>query len=586
MKNPYNFNRKKRVIPAMANNEIKDLDYAVGNNDKVEVIVKFSGDVLEISRRLQAEVEVLLQGYAIITLAPADIPKLYSYPQIENIELPKSLYIASQYNLISTCVRSVQENKNLNLNGNGVIVAVIDSGIDYTHLDFRNEDGSSRILYLWDQTESGTPPAGFSAGAEYTQQQINSALNSETPLQIVPSTDLNGHGTAVAGVAAGNGRESNGENIGVAPNADLIIVKAGTKGYASFARTTELMRGVKYVIDKARQLNKPIAINMSFGMNNGSHLGDSLFETYLSDVSAEWKTSIIIPTGNEGSAGHHYHDVLQSNSTKTVEFFTIEGLERFYISMWKNFADTLSVELIFPDGASTGVIGIESQIKNIRMRNVMLTVIYGQPTHYSVGQEIFFDIKAITGTVFSGVWRLQIISNNIVDGSIQMWLPTIEEVTDRTHFSNPTRYNSMTIPSTAERVIKVAGYNDRIGNIAEFSGIGSLNMSLPNPDLAAPAVGILTVKKGGGYDSFTGTSMAAPFVTGSAALMMQWGIVNQNDPFLYGERIKAFLRLGATRRIVLEYPNPMYGYGTLCLSNTITFLERYQWGGFNRWIQP
>lgn len=586
MRNAYNPYKKKSVIPSIANGEIDNLDFLLENTDIIEVIVKFSGDILEISRNLQAEVEILLQGYAIITIDSADIPKLYSYPQIENIELPKNLYITSQYNLISSCIRSVQDNKNLNLNGSGVIVAVIDSGIDYTHLDFRNDDGSSRILYIWDQTQSGTPPVGFSSGAEYTQQQINNALNSQSPLQIVPSTDTNGHGTAVAGIAAGNGRESNGENIGVAPNAELIIVKAGTKGYASFARTTELMRGVKYVIDKARQLNKPLAINMSFGMNNGSHRGDSLFETYLSDMSTEWKNSIVVPTGNEGAAGHHYSDLLQSNSTKNIDFFIIDGLGNFYISMWKNFVDTLSVELICPGGASTGIIGIESQIKNVQINNMQLTIIYGQPTHYSVGQEIFFNIKAITGTVFGGIWKIKIISNNIVDGTIEMWLPTIEEVTDRTHFSNPTIYDSMTIPSTAERVIKVSGYNDQIGNIAEFSGVGNLNMALPNPDLAAPAVSILTVKKGGGYDSFTGTSMAAPFVTGSAALMMQWGIVNQNDPFLYGERIKAFLRLGANRKMALTYPNSTYGYGTLCLRNTITFLERYQWGGNNRWIIP
>lgn len=307
---------------ARAEDIIEELEYFFDNDDnRMEVIVKFSGDILQIARELQAEVEILFQGYAIITIDKVNIPKLYLYPQIESLELPKNLYITSRYNLISSCVRSVQENRNLNLTGSGVIVAVIDSGIDYTHLDFRNQDGSSRILYIWDQTETGNPPTGFSGGAEYTQEQLNNALSHENPLEIIPTTDTNGHGTAVAGIAAGNGRESDGENAGVAPGSDLIIVKIGTKGYGSFARTTELMRAFKYVIDKARQLNKPIAINMSFGMNNGSHRGDSLFETYLSDISTEWKNSIIIPTGNEGSAGHHYADKIISNETKDIEFF-------------------------------------------------------------------------------------------------------------------------------------------------------------------------------------------------------------------------------------------------------------------------
>lgn len=553
------------------------------DDNRVEIIAKFGGDIIQIAAELQAEIEVLMQGYAIITIDKSNIPKLYLYTQIESLEFPKNLYITSQYNLISSCIRSVQGDKDLNLTGRGVILAVIDSGIDYTHPDFRNNDGSSRILYIWDQTEVGSPPTGFSAGAEYSQEMINTALNAENPLKVVPSTDTNGHGTAVAGIAAGNGAASNGENSGVATEADLIIVKAGSKGYRSFARTTELMRGVKYVIEKARQLNKPVAINMSFGMNNGSHRGDSLFESYLSDISTVWKTSIVIPTGNEGAAGHHCHEKIASNEKKEVRFSTIEGLNKFYISMWKNFVDTLSVELIFPDGASSGVIGIEKQVKNVRIGNVMLTVIYGQPSHYSGSQEIYFNVKSITETIHGGFWSLNIISGNIVDGSIDLWLPTIEEVGTDTQFLNPAINDTMTIPSTARKVIKVAGYNDRVGNIAEFSGIGNINLALPIPDLAAPAVGILTAKKGGGYDSYTGTSMAAPFVTGSAALMMQWGIVNKNDPFLYGERIKAFLRLGANRRAKNPYPNPNSGYGTLCLSNSIYFLERYQWGGYNVW---
>jgi len=570
----------------MADAVTGDLDHVLDTDEnKTEVIVKFSGDISQISKELDAEVEVLLHGYAIVTIEKNKIPALYAYTQIESVELPKDLYIESSYNLISSCIRTVQEDKTYNLTGAGVAVGIIDSGIDYTHPAFRKEDGSSRILYIWDQSESGTPPAGFSAGAEYTQEQLNEALNSPHPLETVYTTDLNGHGTAVAGIAAGNGGGSNGTNMGVAPDADIIVVKVGKKGYRSFTRTTELMRAVKYVISKARELNKPIAINISFGMNNGSHRGVSIFETFLSDISTEWKISIVIPTGNEGAAAHHYSGQIASKQTKDIEFFTVAGIEQFYISMWKNFTDSMSVEIIFPDGSSSGVVGIESQVKSVRISNLVLTVIFGQPSHYSVSQEISFNVKAISGTINQGLWKLRIIAGTVVDGSFEMWLPTLGEVTDQTEFSMPAIDGTMTIPSTAQKVIKVAGYNDRVGNIAEFSGVGSLNTALPNPDLAAPAVEILTTKSGGGYDSFTGTSMAAPFVTGSAALMMQWGIVNQNDPFLYGERIKAFLRLGANRTANMAYPNPTFVYGTLCLSGTLSYLERYQWGEDTIWMR-
>lgn len=578
MNNPNNINRNN------IDNAAVPLLNDVGE-ETFEVIVKFNGDLGVIADELNVEVEILSQGYAIITLTPDKIPTLYTYTQIESLELPKNIYFTSAYNLSSSCINSVQDPLQYDLRGTGVIIGLIDSGIDYTHPDFRNEDDSTRILYLWDQTIEGSPPEGFPAGTQYTREQINEALLSPDPFEVVPSMDTAGHGTAIAGIAAGNGRGNNGDNIGVAPEAELIVVKIGTRGILSFAKTTELMRAIKYVIDKARQTRKPVAINLSFGMNNGSHRGDSLLETFISDICMEWKVSIVIPTGNEGNAGHHYSGQIASSQTREIDFFTASGIEHFFISLWKNFVDSFSIELIFPGGLSSGIISIESQVKNIRINNLALTVLYGQPTHYSVRQEIYFDVKAESGTVTTGLWKLRLISADIVDGNFDIWLPSQEAVTDRTHFSSPTSTGTMTIPSTALRIITVAGYNDRIGNIAEFSGTGNPNMALPNPDIAAPAVGIMTTRAGGGYDSFTGTSMAAPFVTGSAALMMQWGIVNNKDPILYGERIKAFLRLGARRSGKSTYPNYSFGYGTLCLSNTISYMERYQWGGLNLWLQ-
>jgi len=558
---------------------------APGIQEPVELIVKFSGDLAAVADALGAQAELLSQNYAILTIGRDQVAALYAYPQIESLELPKNLSVAQSYNLISACIADAQDKNLYGLTGEGVLVAILDSGIDYTHPDFRSPDGTSRILFLWDQTLAGTPPAGFAAGAEYTQAQLNEALASPDPRALVPSTDTAGHGTAVAGIAAGNGRASSGDNRGAAPEAGLIVVKIGGLGGGPFARTTELMRAVRYVIDKARLLQMPLAVNISFGMNNGSHRGDSLFETFLSEVSMEWKTVLVVPTGNEGAAGHHYAGRVSTGQTLDIEFFTASGIEQYYISLWKNFADTFSVELLFPGGASSGVIGIESQTKTVRIGNLTLTVVYGQPTHYSVRQEIFFHVAADSGTVSSGVWNLRVIAGTVVDGSFEMWLPTIEEVTAKTQFTAPTATDTLTIPSTARKAVTVAGYNNRLGNIAEFSGQGSLNSALPNPDLAAPAVGILTTRAGGGYDSYSGTSLAAPFVTGAAALMMQWGIVQKHDPFLYGERVKAFLRLGATRTARLSYPNPTFGYGALCLSGTLSYLERYQWGGFRVWLQ-
>ena len=364
-----------------------------------EIIVKYNGDILNTAQQVNASAELLGQNYAIILIDSSKINELYTFTEIEDIELPKKLYLGTSFNLTSSCIRNVHSQYGYGLDGNGVIVGIIDSGIDYTHFDFRNDNGTTRILYLWDQTVEGSPPDGFNEGTEYTQIQINSALQSNEPFSVIPSNDFNGHGTAVTGIAAGNGNSSSGENKGVAFKSDLIIVKVGRKGNDFFAQSTEIMRAIKYIISKSNLLKKPVAVNMSFGMNNGSHKGNSLFEEYISAMTSEWKNVIVIPTGNEGGAGHHFNGTVKSNQTKTVEFFTAAGIERFYLSLWKNFADNFAVELIFPNGMSSGVINLENRLKTVRTDNTVLTVLYGQPSRYSVDQEIYFNIESQAGTI-------------------------------------------------------------------------------------------------------------------------------------------------------------------------------------------
>ncbi len=543
----------------------------------MEVIVKYNGDIDRVAELIGGSAEKLSDRYAVITADRESLDELYRFTEIEDIESAKRVYFETNFNLSSSCINTVQKKNSFGLLGRGVIAAIIDSGIDYTHPDFRNEDGTSRIISLWDQTIDGAPPDGFNEGSEYTNNMINLALAESDPFELVPSRDFLGHGTAVAGIAAGNGSASDGENIGVAPLCDLIVVKVGQKGNDFFAQTTEIMRAVRYVIDKSRELARPAAVNLSFGMNNGAHDGGSLFEEFLTDVSNEWKCVIVAPTGNEGSAGHHYSGRAVQGEVKNIEFFTASGIEGFYLSLWKNFADRFSVELIFPGGMSSGVIDIENQIKTVRYGNIVLTVLYGQPTRYSADQEIFFDIRADSGTVNAGAWVLRIIPVEIVDGRFDIWLPTLEEVSARTYFSGADIYGTMTIPASAKKIVRVAGYNDRIGSIAPFSGLGRKD-NTEIPDIAAPAVNILTARSGGGYDSFTGTSFAAPFVTGSAVLMMEWGIINGNSPFFYGERIRAFLRLGAKRSAGAVYPNPQFGYGRLCLSASLRYMSDYTFG--------
>ena len=545
-------------------------------NGLLEVIVKYNGDLRDVGTQLGADIELLSPDYAIITIGINRLPELYTFPQIEYIELPKTLTFMLRDSLESACIPPVQRLGEFGLTGSGVIVGIIDSGIDYTHPDFRNVDGTSRILFLWDQTAAGPPPQGFRNGTEYTQARINEALLNPDPMTSVPFTDTAGHGTAVAGIAAGNGASSSGTEKGVAPNAGLIVVKLGHTGNESFARTTEIMRAVKYLSDKAILLNMPLSINLSYGTNNGSHTGDSLFERYLNSMCERWKTVMSVATGNEGAASHHYHAKLAKKETSTIEFSVSGNPRRLYMTLWKNFADTITFELIAPNGRSTGAIQPLQSITRATLGGTNVSIIYAQPNHYTIMQEVYFFFSTQGAGVAPGVWKLIARGEQIVDGEFNIWLPTVEDVTQNTSFLRADVNLTLTLPSTVQNVISVGGYNSMLGIATVFSGRGPANGSpFIKPDLVAPSVSILTTKAGGGYDSYTGTSMAAPFVTGAAALMMEWGIVRGNDPFLYGQRVKAFLRRGANRGFSAQIPNNQWGYGALSLCDAMNELVEY-----------
>ncbi len=544
------------------------------SNNLWEVIVKYNGNLEIIKDELGVETEILSANYAIITLSEEKINLLINYRQIEYIEKPKILEFMLNNSLISSCIPQITENSSNPYTGKGVIIGLMDSGIDYTSPDFRNQDGTTRILYMWDQTDySGNPPNGFLGGTEYTSSQINSALSSENSFDIVPETDYIGHGTAVAGVAAGNGRRSRGVYRGVAYESSLIVVKLGERGRESFARNTEIMRAIKYVTDKAIELNMPLAINLSFGTNNGSHSGDSLFETYINDMCTVWKSVICVASGNEGSTGHHYENKINTGDTDEIEILISSGLNSLFINLWKNFVDKFNFEIIAPNGNSTGVIRFNAENIKYNFSNCTVFTNIGVPTPYNISQQVFFEIIANDNYIPNGIWRLRIYGYNIVDGKFNIWLPVTEVATRDTRFLQPTINTTLTIPSTAERVITVGGYNSLTNSVSDFSGRGYTRNNMVKPDISAPAVEITTLNTSGGYSPQTGTSIAVPHVTGACAVLMEWGIVRNNDPFLYGQKLKAYLRLGANRQQNITYPNESWGYGTLCLANIFNNLR-------------
>lgn len=540
--------------------------------DTWDVIVRFHGDITPLEQ-LDPRIQVveLFNQYAVLTLPQEFIETVAALEEIEYIEKPKRLYFELDQARVAACINPVQEDEP-GLSGKGTIVAVLDSGIDYTHPDFRNEDGTTRILYLWDQTIDGAPPQGYRIGTEFTKEQIDEALAAPQALQVVPSLDTSTHGTHVAGIAAGNGRASRGRYRGVATEASLVIVKLGIPRTNSFPRTSELMQAVDYAVRKALESAMPVAINISFGNTYGSHGGNSLLETYLDSVSNIWKNVIVVGTGNEAAAAGHTSGRLKEGDTDLVAL-AIGNYERTVnVQIWKNYADIFRLWLTSPSGERVEL-SLAGSGQQFVFENTRVLLYYGEPNPYSVAQEIYLDFVPEDTYIDSGVWQIHIEGVRIVSGEYEMWLPSASALNAQTEFLYPSQQLTLTIPSTAARVISVGAYDSGTGAYADFSGRGYEQRGQRGegkPDLAAPGVDITSTAPGGGYSVRSGTSMATPFVTGSAAVMMQYGIVEGRDPYLYGEKVKAYLIRGA-RPIggVLEYPSEKVGWGALCLEDSL-----------------
>lgn len=555
----------------------KTIDLNVGYSPEVdtwELIVKYSGTLDRIREELGISVVELINEYAILTIPENLIDRLSDYEEIEFIEKPKLLFYEVNEGRAASCINPIQSGV-YNLFGEGVLVAVIDSGIDYSHPDFRNEDGTTRISALWDQTIPGRPPAGFDIGTLYTREQINEALQTPMPerLEIVPSTDLSGHGTHVAGIAAGNGRASNGLYRGVASRSELVIIKLGTSVGDSFPRTTQLMQGIDFAIRHAIELGKPIAINISFGNNYGSHTGRTLLESYINDIANLWKTNIVIGTGNEGASGNHAGGVLKMGQNTLVEIAVSEFEFALNLQIWKNYYDHFDIIITAPNGTRVGPIPQRLGTQQFSIAQTEILLYYGEPTPYNPEQEIYLALIPQGTYINPGIWRIELVPRRIVTGNFDMWLPAGGTKNPATRFLLPSEYTTLTVPSTAERAISVGAYDANTDSYAPFSGRGYTRNNIVKPDIVAPGVNINSCAPGGGYSVRSGTSMATPFVTGSVALLMEWGIVRNNDPFLYGEKVKAYLINGARQlRIEGTYPNRTLGYGALCLEDTFRYL--------------
>lgn len=566
-----------------------------------EVIVKYHGS-LDVLEALNVQVEYLIAGYAVLTVPEGLVEAVAELEQIEYVEKPKRFFYDAVSPTEDSCIQQLSR-RDFSLSGKGVLVAVPDSGIDYRLPEFRNSDGSTRIRFLWDQTlrpdgENRRPPEGFRMGVEFDAGQINAALEEATPqqqFQLLPTVDSSGHGTAVAGIAAGRSQRYRG----VAPEAELLIVKLGLPDARSFPRTTEIMRAVTWAVRKALELQMPLALNLSFGNSYGAHDGSSLLERFLDNAAEIGRTVICVGSGNDGAnAGHLAGSLIEGQDAPgssagrpgglvsrtrpaEIQLAVAEYESSLSVQLWKNYSDVYRIRLRSPGGQESELpLTVEGGKYTLRLEQTVVLVFIGEPTPYAVAQEIYLDMIPLGRPyINTGVWTISLEALELVTGRYYFYLPSGAARSSATGFYRPTPDVTLTIPSTAAKVITVGAYDSTYQSYADFSGrgyadtertIGVVTAGIAKPDLVAPGVGVLAPDIYGSYLPVTGTSFAAPIVTGSVALLMEWGIVQGNDPFLYGEKVKAYLRKGARPlRGVNSYPDARVGFGALCVADSL-----------------
>lgn len=485
----------------------------------------------------------------------------------------------------------------LNNQGAGVIVGFVDTGINYTDSLFRNVDGSTRIIGIWDQTnnsdnsnnienETAKPFSAFSAlyGTQYTAEEINLALNSDNPASIVPTRDENGHGTFLASIAAGNRDERAGFS-GAAPQASIAMVKLKpAKQYlrdfyliqdgAEAYQENDIMMGVSYLYFLARKYSMPLVVCIPLGTNMGSHMGMSRLGQYLNQVSLSNGSAVITAAGNETGARHHFRAVMDADTDEvTAELRVGEREAGFSMELWAENMDAYTVGFISPTGEVAREISVPLRGENtvsFLLEQTQITV-YTQIADVSAGSQFIFMRFE---NPMSGIWRILIRNSLDIRETFHIWLPVRGFISDETYFLRPDPDTIITDPGNARYPITVTAYDHTKNSIYIHASRGYSLSGRIKPDLAAPGVNILGASVSGRrLTRMSGTSVSAAHLAGAAAILLNWGVLNANYPYLNTPVLKSIFVRGAQRNPALTYPNREFGYGTLNLYEAFLHLR-------------
>lgn len=468
-------------------------------------------------------------------------------------------------------IASVLEHPYLGLDGRGVVIGIVDTGIDYTKDCFTYEDGSTKILSIWDQTGKGARRDSLYYGAEYSKEDIEKALASENPYEIVPQRDEDGHGTFLASVAAGRKTDS---YCGSAPGASLVVVKLRrAHGYfvdslllppdkPNYFQNADVMLGVQYIIDVAEAQKAPVVICLGLGSNDTGHDGYSLFEEYISYLSQRAGYCVVTAAGNESRASHHCEGTLfRTGFTDVIGIRVDEALGRtsFSVNIYGAAYDKISVGITSPTGEVVGRVPFQTEVltkETLLFDKTQLTVSYfrGVNTVIRIG---------FRGAI-PGLWEVNLYGDFIIAGEYHAWLPMSYQVDSGVTFVDASPEFTIVYPGNGMRSITCGAFDMEDSSIYSPSSWGPTRLPRIAPDFVAPGV-----KVGGyypwGYGTMTGTSVAAAVTAGGAALLMEWGIVEGNLPSMDGDLVRVTLIGGAEPWGDRLYPNVQWGYGKLSL---------------------
>lgn len=508
-----------------------------------------------------------------------------SIDHYEYYSIPKLYTLLDTTSLESSGILRSFNQPALGSRGRGVIIGLVDTGIDYTNPLFTTSAGTSRILGIWDQTIYGTglpsknPLESITYGTVYSKPEIDRALQSSEPRSIVPTTDDTGHGTLMAAIAGGNQDETRGFS-GAAPECYLGVVKLKqAKRYlrnyyfvpetADAFQEDDIMLGIKYLLTLAKQASLPMVILLGLGTTMGSHDGTSPLASYLSYIGTSPGIITVIAGGNETGFGHHYLGLIAGGAEyEDVELRVGPGETGFTIELWAREPELYSVGFLSPTGERIDRIpnvGREEKKLTFLLEPTVIYLNYRVAESGTGSQLIMMRFQAPA----PGIWKIRVYNSLFINGEYHMWLPIRGFISDETYFLRPSPDTTVTEPGNAALPITIGAYNHRNNSIYLHSSRGYTRLGIVKPDMAAPGVDLSAP----GLAASSGTSIAASLTAGAAANLLSWAITDRNSLFMNNSVAKSILVRGARRNMNFSYPNREWGYGTLDLYNAFLQLR-------------